>query len=99
MRRVTDLNPGFVLLFRSVLLCRIIQSKYWQLERQCGDRHVCNGKNFYGANECGVPLTRMLVLCLVFAQFYGATAFNRNIRNWDVSAVTDMSAMVRIFTL
>jgi hypothetical protein len=36
---------------------------------------------------------------LLFAQFIRASAFNRNIGNWDVSAVTRMEYMVRIFTV
>jgi surface protein len=36
------------------------------------------------------------LLLLLFAQFYGAESFNRNIGSWNVAAVTDMSYLVRI---
>jgi surface protein len=39
------------------------------------------------------------LLLLFYAQFSHAYAFNRNIGNWNVSAVTDMSAMVRVVTV
>jgi hypothetical protein len=93
-RVVSDCGVLLTRLRLSVSIRHRFQSKYWKLERERGDQNGLYGKNGRCVYECGVTLTR-IHFCASALQFNTARAFNKNIGNWDVRAVTSMSSMVR----